>query len=211
MSSLKKINVVGLGPGNPDYITKKGIEHISNCDIAIGGKRQLEEVSFLLSSGCEKYILNKLSDVIDFIKENRDKQMCVIVSGDTGFYSLLPFLRRHFEKSELDVVPGISSYQYLFSRLGEAWHEYELLSVHGRDMDYIKVLERSKGVILLTDDKNTPYTIAKNVFDNGLRNMEIIIGERLSYSDEKITITDIENFDKLNKDYKMNISVIRRK
>lgn len=211
MSSLKKINVVGLGPGNPDYITKKGIEYISNCDIAIGGKRQLEEVSFLLSPSCEKYTLNKLNDVIDFIKENRERQMCVIVSGDTGFYSLLPFLRKHFKKSELDVVPGISSYQYLFSRLGEAWHEYELLSVHGREMDYINVLRHSKGVILLTDDKNTPYIIAKKVYDNGFKNMEIIIGERLAYPDEKITITNIENFNTLNREYKMNIAVIRQK
>lgn len=211
MSSLEKISVVGLGPGNIEYITKKGIRCINECEIAIGGKRQLEEISSLLNDSCEKYTLGKLIEVIEYIKKHREKKICVIVSGDTGFYSLLPFLRKYFGRDELNVIPGISSYQYLFSRLAEPWHQYTPMSVHGRDMDYLDALSKSQGVILLTDDKNIPYTIAKDIYNNGFKNIEIIVGERLSYEDEKITVVDIEDFEKLNRDFQMNITIARKK
>ena len=52
----------------------------------------------------------------------------------------------------------------------------------------MKALEKSKrGLILLTDSKNNPYNIAKVLVDSGYQNTKIIVGERLSYSDEKIT------------------------
>ena len=211
VSSLKKISVVGLGPGNIGYITKAGIDCINRCEIAIGGKRQLEEIDSLLSEGCERYTLGKLIEVIDYIKNHRDKDICVIVSGDTGFYSLLPFLRKYFAREEMNVIPGISSFQYLFSRLAEPWHPYTPMSVHGREMDYLKALKDSQGVILLTDEKNTPYTIAKEIYNHGFKDIEIIVGERLSYEDEEITIVDVEDFEKLNRDFKMNITIARKK
>lgn len=202
---------MGLGPGNIDYITKLGIEIIKDSKIAIGGARQLEEVSPLLQANCEKYILGKLTDLIEYINFHRDRKICIIVSGDTGFYSLLSFLRKYYNRNELNVIPGISSYQYLFSRIGEVWQDYQLLSVHGREAEYIKVLEKEKGIVLLTDNINTPYTIAKNIFDAGYRELEIIVGERLSYPDERITFFNIEEYEKLNRKFLMNIVVIRKR
>ena len=134
----------------------------------------------------------------------------MIVSGDTGFYSLLSFMRKNYPREELNVIPGISSYQYLFSRIGEAWQDYRLLSVHGREASYIEELKNSKGIVLLTDDKNTPYVIAKNIYEAGYKDMEIVIGERLSYPDERITFMDIKEYEKLNREFAMNIVVVRR-
>ena len=45
---MKKINVVGLGTGNIDYLTGAGIKCIVSSDILIGGERQLENISPLL-------------------------------------------------------------------------------------------------------------------------------------------------------------------
>lgn len=134
---MNKICVVGLGPGNLDFLTGAGRKAIETCEVVIGGSRQLEELDELISKDCEKYILGKLSEVVDFIRSREGKDITVVVSGDTGFYSLLPFLKRNFRDEELKVIPGISSYQYLFSRIGECWQNYTLASVHGRDFDYI--------------------------------------------------------------------------
>lgn len=149
--------------------------------------------------------------MIDYIRENREKKICIIVSGDTGFYSLLSYLSKNFKSSDLNVIPGISSYQYLFSKIGEVWQNYKLLSVHGREMDYVEILKKSKKIVLLTDDKNTPYSIAKTIFQAGLINYEIIVGERLSYPDEKIVKISIKEFEKLNKVFQMNIVIVRER
>lgn len=207
---MNKICVVGLGPGNLDFLTGAGKKSIENCEILIGGKRQLEELDELISKDCEKYILNKLSEVIDYIKSKEGKIITVVVSGDTGFYSLLPFLKKNFSNEDIKVIPGISSYQYLFSRIGECWQNYTLASLHGRDFNYIEELKNGKGVVLLTDDKNTPYDIAKNVFNNKIEDVEMVIGERLSYPDEKISIVKIKDYENLKKDFKMNIVILKK-
>lgn len=208
---MNKICVVGLGPGNLDFLTGAGRKAIETCEVVIGGSRQLEELDELISKDCEKYILGKLSEVVDFIRSRKGKDITVVVSGDTGFYSLLPFLKRNFRDEELKVIPGISSYQYLFSRIGECWQNYTLASVHGRDFDYIEGLKNGIGVVLLTDEKNTPYNIAKNIYQNGIEDIEIVIGERLSYPDEKITNLDVSEYEKLNREFKMNIVILRKR
>lgn len=208
---MNKICVVGLGPGNLDFLTGAGRKAIETCEVVIGGNRQLEELDELISKDCEKYILGKLSEVVDFIRSREGKDITVVVSGDTGFYSLLPFLKRNFKDEELKVIPGISSYQYLFSRIGECWQNYTLASVHGRDFDYIEGLKTGTGVVLLTDEKNTPYNIAKNIYQSGIENIEIVIGERLSYPDEKITKLDVNEYEKLDREFKMNIVILRKR
>lgn len=208
---MNKICVVGLGPGNLDFLTGAGRKAIETCEVVIGGSRQLEELDELISKDCEKYILGKLSEVVDFIRSREGKDITVVVSGDTGFYSLLPFLKRNFRDEELKVIPGISSYQYLFSRIGECWQNYTLASVHGRDFDYIEGLKNGIGVVLLTDEKNTPYNIAKNICQSGIEDIEIVIGERLSYPDEKITKLAVNEYEKLNREFKMNIVILRKR
>ena len=208
---MNKICVVGLGPGNLDFLTGAGRKAIETCEVVIGGSRQLEELDELISKDCEKYILGKLSEVVDFIRSREGKDITVVVSGDTGFYSLLPFLKRNFRDEELKIIPGISSYQYLFSRIGECWQNYTLASVHGRDFDYIEGLKNGIGVVLLTDEKNTPYNIAKNICQSGIEDIEIVIGERLSYPDEKITKLDVNEYEKLDREFKMNIVILRKR
>lgn len=208
---MNKICVVGLGPGNLDFLTGAGRKAIETCEVVIGGSRQLEELDELISKDCEKYILGKLSEVVDFIRSREGKDITVVVSGDTGFYSLLPFLKRNFRDEELKIIPGISSYQYLFSRIGECWQNYTLASVHGRDFDYIEGLKNGIGVVLLTDEKNTPYNIAKNIYQSGIEDIEIVIGERLSYPDEKITKLAVNEYEKLNREFKMNIVILRKR
>ena len=218
---MNKICVVGLGPGNLDFLTGAGRKAIETCEVVIGGSRQLEELDELISKDCEKYILGKLSEVVDFIRSREGKDITVVVSGDTGFYSLLPFLKRNFRDEELKVIPGISSYQYLFSRIGECWQNYTLASVHGRDFDYIEGLKNGTGVVLLTDEKNTPYNIAKNIYQSGIEDIEIVIGERLSYpqennqspfSPENVNkLGSNHEYEKLNREFKMNIVILRKR
>ena len=59
--------------------------------------------------------------------------------------------------------------------------------------------------------KNTPYNIAKNIYQSGIEDIEIVIGERLSYPDEKITKLDVSEYEKLNREFKMNIVILRKR
>ncbi len=210
--ATNKINIVGLGPGNIKYLSSLGIEYIKNADIVIGSERQLSDLTSIISEKQEKFILPKLSKLPEYLKENLHKKITIVASGDTGYYSIVPYLSKNFSKEILNITPNISSFQYLFSKLGENWQNFQLASVHGRDFDYLKHIKNPEinGLVLLTDDIKNPYEITKNLYNNGERNIEVIVGENLSYDNERITIEKIENFENLNRKFDMNVLILKK-
>ena len=207
-----KINVVGLGPGNIKYLSTSGIECIKEAEIIVGSTRQLSDLKAIISEKQKIYILGKLTELITYLKENIERKITIIVSGDTGYYSLVPYLSKNLSKDILNIIPNISSYQYLFSKLGENWQNFRLASVHGREFDYVKNIndEDIAGLVLLTDDIQNPYEVSKNLYNNGLRNLTVIVGENLSYDNEKITILEIEDYEELNRKFDMNVLVLKK-
>ena len=62
------INIIGLGPGEFDYITKIGEKLIYASDILIGGKRNLESIE---NFNGEKIILsNNLKEILDLDRKS---------------------------------------------------------------------------------------------------------------------------------------------
>nr|WP_314654783.1 precorrin-6y C5,15-methyltransferase (decarboxylating) subunit CbiE [uncultured Fusobacterium sp.] len=209
---LNKINVVGLGPGNIKYLSTAGIDCIKQAEIIIGSRRQLSDLKTIISEKQEIYTLGKLTELITYLKENTERKITIIVSGDTGYYSLVPYLSKNLSKDILNIIPNISSYQYLFSKLGENWQNFRLASVHGREFNYIKNIddEDIAGLVLLTDDIQNPYEVSKNLYNNGIKDLTVIVGENLSYDNEKITILEIKNYKKLNRKFDMNVLILKK-
>jgi len=181
-----KFIIVGMGPGHPDYVLPAASKALQSADMIIGGRRHLEPFK---ESGKELVqVEGQLTKLPDIIRANRDeKSIVVAVSGDTGFYSLLSYMRKNFEELDFEVVPGISSLQYMYSRIGRVHQNSFIGSVHGRDLDFAKLVLEFETVGLLTDQKNTPAVIAEALLEAGQENATIYVGENLSYENEKIT------------------------
>ncbi len=203
---MNKISVVGLGPGHPDYILPKALSIIAQSDIVIAGKRNLESID--VSNKSIFIVGNNLSQMIEFIKDNREsKKISIVVSGDTGFYSMLRYLKKYFGVEELDVITGISSMQYMFARIGQSWEDAYLGSLHGRENEFVEKVKEYDKVGLLTDNKWTPDKIASELLINGISKKTMYVGENLSYENERITKGSIEQFAE-KKEYHICVVVI---
>ena len=77
--------------------------------------------------GQKQFIIRAdMNAVMDFIgRELRTQDVVVMVSGDPGYYSMLDAVRRHFEDKPIKVIPGLSSMQVAFAKLGMPWQEAE--------------------------------------------------------------------------------------
>ncbi|PBG89536.1 precorrin-6y C5,15-methyltransferase (decarboxylating) subunit CbiE [Clostridioides difficile] len=197
------INIIGLGPGNLDYITKKGENLISTSDVLIGGKRNLESIKNFEG---EKIVLDSnLREIIEYINNNKEKQISIIASGDPLIYGIGRYLSKNIDNKMLNVVSGISSLQYIFSKIYVDMNDVYITSSHGKVPDFDYILSNKK-VCMVTDSKIGPKQISREIIDRNL-NKIIVVGENLSYDNEKITIAKPEEIIRMD-NFDMNVVVI---
>jgi len=182
---MQQIVIAGIGPGARDYITPAAWQAAAAADILVGGRRNLEIFRELNK---ETYLYTaRQEEMLAFVlKARRTRKVCVLVSGDPGFYSLLDFFLGKVGAAELEVIPGISSFQYMFARLKKPWKNYALASMHGRETDIVEKLAANEGLFLLTDRNNNPARIAAHLLEQGLEQTRIHVGENLSYENERL-------------------------
>lgn len=195
------IYIVGIGPGHPDYITPIAQKIIKEADILVGGERNLE-----IFQGLNKqvYIVkNNLKEIIEFIKQNyKNKKVVVIASGDPGMFGILNYFKYHFADEELEVIPGISSIQLAAAKTKVSWHDSILASIHGRDIEQVvELINSNSKVLVLTDDKNTPQVLGQRLLMRGTLDKTVYICSYLSYFQEEIISTTIDELANLSKEY----------
>ncbi|QLY79805.1 precorrin-6y C5,15-methyltransferase (decarboxylating) subunit CbiE [Clostridium intestinale] len=198
------ITLVGLGPGSKEYMLLKAMETLNNSSIVIGFSRAIESLDFISTP---KVAVNNLKGIIEFIENNPSENISIVASGDPCFYGVLNYLKRNINE-EITVIPGISSFQYLMSKLGKPWQEAKLSSLHGREGDFIKEVREVNLSIWLTDKINNPTKLAKQLHDEDIE-CTIYVGENLSYKDEKITIGSPKEV-ALKEFSELNIMVVER-
>lgn len=197
------INIIGLGPGKYDYITKLGEKLILNSDVVIGGKRNLESLSDFQGEKIE--LASNLKEILNYINKNKEKQISIIASGDPLIYGIGKYLSQNIDTKDLNIVSGISSLQYIFSKIYVDMNDLYITSSHGKTPDFDYVLSHKK-VCMVTDKLIGPREICEEII---ARNLErtVIVGENLSYDNEKITIGKPEDILKI-KEFDMCVVVI---
>jgi len=63
------------------------------------------------------------------------KSVAVLVSGDPGLFSLAKRVLDRFGRKSCEVVPGVSSVQVAFARLGVDWADARIISAHKENPD----------------------------------------------------------------------------
>lgn len=181
------IRIVGVGPGHKDYLTPQAKEALKQADALFGAKRLLE--TFALPNQDCYSLGSDLNTTVDQIRELRGhKRIAVLVSGDPGIYSLASYLAARFPASDLEMIPGISSVQLMFSRIKYPWQEAAFVSCHGRfDRKLFELVRAGFVIAVLTDSNNTPQAIAGELLANGCpEELPVSVGCNLSYDDELI-------------------------
>lgn len=183
---------MGIGPGNPDYMVPAATRAIREAAVLVGGSRALAQ--FAVKGQQTMAVKGDIPAVLAFIRTKLcSAGVVVMVSGDPGYFSLLDALRREFPPQQLQVIPGISSVQFAFSRLALPWHGARLLSLHGRSPK-LPELAYEPGLLLgiLTDAVQNSRTVPQLLLQNGWpKDTELFICVRLSYEDEQIVSTTL--------------------
>lgn len=182
-----KIIVAGIGPGSEDFILPKALKAIEQAHYLVGGRRALSDYAH---EGQETYpITGKLTLLAEWLEKAIIKDdVVVMVSGDPGFYSLLPWLKKKFSFCPVEVIPGISSVQAAFCLIGEPWQGAAWLSFHGRIPDERDTAyQAGKKLAFLTDYEHNPSFIADYLIKQGWpQDTKAAACEHISYENQHV-------------------------
>ena len=177
------VRLIGMGPGSSRYVTADAIQKIAEADRVIAFGR-IGETAREIRSDVE--IVGRVEEVEGLLGAGGD--VAILASGDPCFFGLLEYLQRKNVRLD-EVVPGLSSVQYLMTRLQKSWQHAVFESFHGRDINLEKV-RANKTTVVLTDSKHTPSYISRFLYEEGIRG-SLVAGFELSYPQEVIIRADI--------------------
>lgn len=185
---MGKIIVVGLGPGEREWITPRAEQALAQASLVVVAKRNLP----LVTQNPNIYIMEKMSEAMAEIEKYLPAgDVAVCATGDPGVYSLLQRVKRHFPYADLHVISGIGSLQLLCDRLGEGREHAVVLSAHGRDLTDAKLLGtilHHEQTLLLLDDTHNVEWLCKTLLFYGMENVELAVGENLSYASQRVVV-----------------------
>ena len=134
-----KVILAGTGCGSQGSMTGEVRDAIRQADLLIGAKRLLESIPEEVTARRAAAIYAE--EILEIIRQagagaadcdpaSKEPVICVLYSGDSGFYSgtrsLQPLLKE--AGIEAEVLPGISSIQVFAARLGQPWQDWLLVS-----------------------------------------------------------------------------------
>ena len=146
-------------------------------------------------------------DVIQIVSKHPEwKQAVILYSGDTGFFSGASRMAERLREAgyPFTVYPGTSCVSYLAARLGTHWEDAAIYSAHGRELSVDRVMKRlcdpeepAKRAFILVGGKNGAGQFCERLTQAGYGNVQVTVGENLSYPEEQIRSGTAEEMKKL--------------
>ena len=199
---MAKLDIVGTGPGSPDFLTPIARKTVRKANLVIGAQRTLNLFGDDIKS--EKIVLNannlsaSLKQAAQSIKLGR--KVVILSTGDPGFSGLLHTVLESdlFNLADINVIPGVSSVQACAAMLKINWDTARLFTFHNKVSDeekekLISAVKCGRTILLLPNSKGfTPQDIAKFLVDlDTSKETPVYVCENITLENEKITSTTL--------------------
>ncbi len=181
---MHRLTIVGTGMGDGETLTRQAERAIEEAEFLIGGRR-------LLAPYPDKphLVLDRnLDQAVAYIADHAGNQrICVLMSGDTGFYSYASYLLSRLPQAvEADLVCGVSSLQYLCSRFHMCYENMAAVSMHGRRGALLSTVSANLHTFVLTGGGFRAQDVCRLLWERGGGGLTVYIGERLGAADQRL-------------------------
>jgi precorrin-6Y C5,15-methyltransferase (decarboxylating) len=195
------INVIGL-VGEPFGAGARAA--LSAATVLVGSTRQLAIATEVVGRGSATdttarpapehiEIRGPLPAIFDLIATRMEKggTVCVLASGDPGFFGIVAALGTRFGSEQLVVHPAPSSVSLAFGLIGLPWDDATVVSAHGRPLS--EAIDRIAGpkVAVLTSPDNPPEAVGRAVLETGHGPRTVVVASNLGTPGATVVHTDL--------------------
>ncbi|WP_089724213.1 precorrin-6y C5,15-methyltransferase (decarboxylating) subunit CbiE [Candidatus Thiosymbion oneisti] len=196
--------IIGVLDNGIAGLTPEALARLRGVDLVIGSARTLALFTDQLRTGARtRELTGQLEKIPDWIREAQAQghSVAVLATGDPWCHGIAGTLGAWLMPGTYEVVPNVSTVQLACARLGLAWQDMRIVSVHRGDTGewhegagpehglypMLRALDRNDRLAVLTSPDNTPDRIARMVVAEGLdEDLRLAVAERLTRDDERI-------------------------
>lgn len=196
--------IIGVLDDGVVSLNPTALQHIRAADLVIGGARALQLFSAELKVDSQvRDLTGHLSQVPGWIQQAQLDGLNVVVlaTGDPLCHGIASFLVAHLCIEACEILPNLSTIQLACARVGLAWQELKICSVHSRDAGEWEVgaglkhglaglllaITQHDRLAILTSPENTPDRIARMLVKEGVATQfRLAVAERLLQAEENI-------------------------
>ncbi|MEJ3960027.1 precorrin-6y C5,15-methyltransferase (decarboxylating) subunit CbiE [Brachymonas sp. G13] len=196
--------IIGVLDDGAASLSATALAYIRNADVLIGGTRTLALLAHhARDTAVQHDLTGALAQVPGWIAQAREAdQSCVVLAtGDPLCHGIAPWLAQQLCIEALEILPNLSTLQLACARIGLAWQEAKIVSVHSKDAGewqrgslpghglyaLAQAVRAHDRLLLLTSPANTPARIARLLLAEGLGEaFQLAVAENLLQPDERV-------------------------
>ena len=175
----RTFTIIGAGMGTMDTLTGEAVRALETAEAVFATKR--------LAALSPKAEVCAFSELAEQAIQCTKKHISLLVSGDVGFFSAAGKLReRLLPHGEVQLVPGLSSMQYMCAKCGISYENLCFKSLHGRSGSILGAVSYHEATFALTGGENNAQTVCKCLTEAGLGDLLVHLGENLGAENERV-------------------------
>lgn len=212
MTDPQPCRVIGVLDDGAASLSPTALALLRRADWVIGGARTLALLEDDIAPHAQRRDLTgQLSAVPGWIAAAREagQTSVVLATGDPLCHGIASYLASRLCIEAVEVLPNLSTVQLACARLGLAWQDARIVSVHSKDAGEWHVgaepghglyalaqsLRQHDRLLVLTSPDNTPDRIARLIVAEGLGDdFQMAVAERLCTPDERV-VTELSPHD----------------
>ncbi|WP_336326398.1 cobalt-precorrin-7 (C(5))-methyltransferase [Halovenus sp. HT40] len=197
----RAVPAVGIGPGNPEYLTPRGRRAISEADVVVGFETVVDFVSDIVEAEALTCGYRDEAEALSTFGERvaDGEQGTAVLMGDPNHsgYQFVGKVEAAVDRP-VEVIPGISSLQIAASRARTPMEDSRFVTLHksgdiSTDLDRIRAVAGDRHLLVLPRPYDwMPEDIAADLLDTGADgSLEALVLEHLTHEEESITRTTL--------------------
>jgi precorrin-6Y C5,15-methyltransferase (decarboxylating) len=204
MNDPMPCRIIGVLDDGAASLSATALTHLRTASVVIGGARTLALFDDDIAPGATRYDLTgRLSDVPEWIRAARADHLPVVLlaTGDPLCHGIASYLAARLCVQAIEVMPNVSTLQLACARIGLAWQDAKIMSIHAKDAGewavgappthglyaLAQALRQHDRLLVLTSPDNTPDRVARMLIAEGMEeDFHLGVAERLNTSDERV-------------------------
>jgi precorrin-6Y C5,15-methyltransferase (decarboxylating) len=191
--SAPTVAVVGLHGGT--WYGRAAETALRSADVLVGSARQHEELAPAGLTGEAVQLWGRIDEIVELCatRSEAGDRVCVLASGDPGFFGIVRVLAARLGPDALDVHPAPSAVSLAFARAGMPWDDAVVATCHGRPVELaVDVVARHPKVAVLVSADSPPEAVGRAALDAGAPERDVWVCSRLGEPGETVVRTDLD-------------------